>query len=155
MDAMQPIVSTVEIARPPAEVFAYATNPARFPEWQKDVVSVDFEGEPGIGTRFRTTRRIGPRQQTIVQEITEVDPPHRWAARGVGGPFRANGRISVEPLAGGTWSMVTFALDYEADGAGKLLLPLVARMTRAGAPKSYANLKRLLERSASLASGSG
>jgi hypothetical protein len=37
---MAPIVSTVEIARPPEEVFAYATNLSRFSEWQEGVVLV-------------------------------------------------------------------------------------------------------------------
>jgi uncharacterized protein YndB with AHSA1/START domain len=31
-------VSTIEIARPPQEVFTYVTDPARFAEWQYDVV---------------------------------------------------------------------------------------------------------------------
>ena len=31
---MSPIVSTIEIDRPPEEVFAYATDPTRFAEWQ-------------------------------------------------------------------------------------------------------------------------
>jgi uncharacterized protein YndB with AHSA1/START domain len=40
---MAPLVSTIEIARPPEEVFAYATNPTRFAEWQNDVVRVRFD----------------------------------------------------------------------------------------------------------------
>ena len=35
---MPPIVTSAEIGRPAAEVFAYATDPARFSEWQKGVV---------------------------------------------------------------------------------------------------------------------
>jgi hypothetical protein len=34
---MTPMVSTVEIDRPPEEVFAYVTDPSRFAEWQKNV----------------------------------------------------------------------------------------------------------------------
>jgi len=37
---MPPIVSRIDIARPPDEVFAYATDPSRFAEWQRDVVRV-------------------------------------------------------------------------------------------------------------------
>jgi len=37
---MPPNVTTIEIARPPAEVFAYVTDPSRFPEWQRDIVGV-------------------------------------------------------------------------------------------------------------------
>jgi uncharacterized protein YndB with AHSA1/START domain len=68
---MEPIVSTIEIDRPPDEVFAFATDPTRFPDWQKDVVSVEMEGK-GVGALFTTTRQIGPAKQTIVQEITQA-----------------------------------------------------------------------------------
>ncbi len=33
---MPPIVLTIEIARPPDEVFSYVTDPSRFAEWQED-----------------------------------------------------------------------------------------------------------------------
>jgi Polyketide cyclase / dehydrase and lipid transport len=58
---MPPIVSHIEIARPPEEVFAYITDPSRFPEWQHDVVRVDLQGNglAGVGARFTTTRRLG------------------------------------------------------------------------------------------------
>ena len=32
---MTPIVSKIEIAGPPEEVFSYVTDPSRFPEWQR------------------------------------------------------------------------------------------------------------------------
>lgn len=37
---MTPIVLTIDIACPPGDVFAYATNPAHFAEWQHDVTRV-------------------------------------------------------------------------------------------------------------------
>ena len=37
------IVSDVDIARPPDEVFSYVTDPSRFGEWQADVVSGHIE----------------------------------------------------------------------------------------------------------------
>jgi uncharacterized protein YndB with AHSA1/START domain len=48
---MPPIVSHIEIARPPEEVFAYITDPSRFHEWQHDVVRVDLQGDglAGVG----------------------------------------------------------------------------------------------------------
>jgi uncharacterized protein YndB with AHSA1/START domain len=35
---MSPTVVTIDIARPPTEVFAYATDPTRFAEWQQGVI---------------------------------------------------------------------------------------------------------------------
>jgi uncharacterized protein YndB with AHSA1/START domain len=144
---MAPIVSHFEIARSPEEIYPYITDPARFPEWQHDVARVHIEGDgpPGLGTRFTTTRRIGRVEQTTVQEITRDDPPSGWAARGVDGPFRPNAAVTIEPLGSG--SLVTVELDFEGHGVGKLLpLDAIRRIAARGAPRSFENLKNLLER---------
>jgi uncharacterized protein YndB with AHSA1/START domain len=145
---MAPIVSSVDVARPPGEVFAYATDPSRFAEWQRDVVRVRLEGDgpAGVGSRFTTTRRVGGTERTMTQEVTECRAPARWAARGVDGPIRPSATVTVEPLDGGTRSRVTFALDFEGHGIGRPLLPAVRRQTRRAAPVSYRNLKQRLER---------
>ena len=94
---MPPIVSSIEIDRPPDEVFSYVTDPSRFAEWQYDVLSVRLEGSspPRVGSRFTTIRRIGRAERTMTQEITEINPPTSWAARGVAGPIRPSASISV------------------------------------------------------------
>jgi hypothetical protein len=97
------------------------------------------------GSRFTTTRRIGRAERTMTQEITDVDAPHTWAARGIDGPVRPNASVTVEPH-GGTGSRVTFSLDFEGRGIGRLLVPLVVRpMAAKGAPVSYRHLKERLE----------
>jgi uncharacterized protein YndB with AHSA1/START domain len=142
-----PIVSSIEIDRPPDEVFSYVTDPSRFAEWQHDVVSVRIEGggPPRLGSRFTTTRRIGGVERTMTQEITEINPPRSWAAHGVAGPIRPNANITVEPLNDSTRSRVTFALAFEGHGIGVPLVPVVRRMAAKGAPRSYRNLKERLE----------
>ena len=144
---MPPIVSSIEIARPPEEVFSYVSDPSRFAEWQHDVVSVRIEGggPPRLGSRFTTTRWIGRAERTMTQEITEIDPPRSWAAHGVAGPIRPNANITVEPLNDSTRSRVTFALDFKGHGIGVPLVPVVRRMAAKGAPRSYRNLKERLE----------
>ena len=74
---MPPIVSHIDIACPPAEVFGYATDPSRFAEWQDDVVGVRIQGgRPlGVGSRFTTTRRVARLEFSYTQEITALDPP--------------------------------------------------------------------------------
>jgi uncharacterized protein YndB with AHSA1/START domain len=142
-----PIVSSIEIARPPVEVFSYVTDPSRFAEWQPDVVSVRIEGgrPPSVGSKFTTTRRIAGVERTMTQEITEISPPRSWAAHGVAGPIRPNANITIEPLNDSTRSRVTFELDFEGHGAGVPLVAVVRRMARKGAPTSYRNLKERLE----------
>jgi uncharacterized protein YndB with AHSA1/START domain len=139
---MAPLVSTIEIARSPEDVFAYATDPLHFPEWQPDVVSVRMIGD----SRFTTTRRITGAERTMTQQITRNDPPLGWAAQGIDGPIRPHATISVEPIEDGRQSRVTFSLDFEGHGLGVPLLPLVRRQAQKGAPISYRNLKEVLER---------
>ena len=136
---MAPLVSVIEIACPPREVFAVATQPLRFADWQPDVVRVQLLA----ASRFATTRRMTGGERTIVQEIIHNDPPNSWAARAVDGPVRPHATISVEPVGAG--SRVTFTLDFEGHGLGVALLPLVRRQAERAAPTSYRNLKKLLE----------
>src|SRR5687767_12028371 len=144
---MDPIVTTLDIARPPEAVFAVATDPTRFAEWQSDVIRVETD-QPiplPVGARFTTIRRIGGVERAIAQEVAETARPHRWAARSQTGPIRPNATIEIEPIDGGTGSRVTFTLDFVGRGIGVPLLPLVRRQTRRGAPVSYRRLKQLLE----------
>jgi uncharacterized protein YndB with AHSA1/START domain len=131
----------IEIARPPQEVFALATDPMRFAEWQSDVVRAQLL-DP---SRMTTTRRMTGGERTIVQEITRNDPPNSWAARAVDGPIRPHATITVEPINGGAGSRVTFTLDFDGHGLGVALVPVVRRQAEKAAPTSYANLKQLLE----------
>ncbi|MGH9243440.1 MAG: SRPBCC family protein [Acidimicrobiales bacterium] len=138
---MASLVSTIEIARPPEEVFAFATDPLRFSEWQRDVVSVHMFGD----SKFTTTRRFSGAKRTMTQQIIRNDPPRSWAARGIDGPLRPHATITVEPIDNGTRSQVTFTLEFEGHGLGAALVPLVRRQAGKGAPTSYRNLKQLLE----------
>jgi uncharacterized protein YndB with AHSA1/START domain len=141
---MAPIAHSIDIDRPANDVFAYATDPARFPEWQADVVRVSAEGGD-VGARFKTVRKIGGVERTMTQEITENAPPRTWAARGVDGPIRPHATVGVEPL-GAARCRVTFGLDFDGRGAAAALAPMVRRMAAKRAPASYQRLKELLER---------
>jgi carbon monoxide dehydrogenase subunit G len=140
---------SVEVDRPAAEVFAYATNPSKFHEWQQGVVSGSMEGdgEPSIGDHCLTTRRIGGSERPATSELLRRDPPHSWAVRGIDGPIRAQVDVTVEPLAD-TRSRLTIAVDFEGHGIGKLLVPLVVRrQARAEMPGNIAKLKERVEAS--------
>ena len=95
---MPPIVTSAEIERPAAEVFAYATDPARFSEWQKGVVDGRMEGPdnvsgtPAIGATCVTTRRIGGANRPSTSELVHIDPPRTW---GCGVQTARSGRLST------------------------------------------------------------
>jgi uncharacterized protein YndB with AHSA1/START domain len=142
---MAPIVSIVEVARPAEEAFAYVIDPNTMPEWQQGVVRGHMDGATTrIGSKCTTVRRIGGREREVVTEITEYDPPRRWADRGISGPIRAIVAVTVEPLADRSRSRVTIELDFTSHGIGKLLVPLVVR--RQAASEMPENMRRLKQR---------
>jgi uncharacterized protein YndB with AHSA1/START domain len=145
---MAPIVSSIEIARRPEEVFSYVTDPSRLAEWQESLVSARPEGggPPAVGSRVVTTRRVGRRERTMTMEMTSLSAPRSWAVRGIDGPVRAIANGTVEPLDDGARSRVTIELDFEGHGLGKLLVPLVVRrQAQQELPSNIRNLKERLE----------
>jgi uncharacterized protein YndB with AHSA1/START domain len=144
---MAPIVHSVEIDRGREDVFAYVTDPTRFPEWQEAVVRASPQGGGPLqqGSRISLTRRMGKREQTMTSELTDYRPPESYAFRVVDGPVRALGKGKFEAL-GDARTRFTFELDFEGHGIGKLLVPLfVRRQAAKELPESHANLKRKLE----------
>ncbi|CAN5214243.1 hypothetical protein BH18ACT9_BH18ACT9_17620 [soil metagenome] len=143
---MPPTVSSIEIARPRTQVFAYVTDPATFREWQAGVLSGSIEGNgnPRVGARCITTRQIGGAERASTSEVTSVDPPTSWSVRGIDGPIRALVDVTVEPLDGNSRSRVTISVDFEGHGVGRLLVPLVVR--RQAGREMPANCRRLKER---------
>jgi hypothetical protein len=144
---MPPITTSIEVGRSAEEVFAYATDPSRFSEWQKGVVSgrMDSDGAPQVGDHCLTTRRIGFADRPDTSELVRFDPPHHWGVRGLDGPIRAIVDVSVEPRSDASANL-TIALDFEGHGIGRLLVPLlVRREARREMPVNVATLKERLE----------
>ncbi len=143
--AMAPIASSIEVARPAEEVFAYVIDPSTMSEWQQGCVRGHMDGPTTrVGSKCTTVRRIGGREREVVTEITEYDPPRRWADRGTSGPIRAIVAVKVDPLADTSRARVTIELDFAGHGIGKLLVPLVVR--RQAAQEMPENMRRLKQR---------
>ena len=145
---MPPIVTTAEIGRPAAEVFAYATDPARFSEWQKGVVDGHMDGgaQPlAVGAKCVMTRRIGGADRPSSSELVRIDPPRAWRVEGTDGPVRAVVDVQVEPVTGSR-SRLTISVDFTGHGIGKILVPLMARReARKEMPQNMAALKHRME----------
>ena len=143
---MPPITVSAGVARPAAEVFAYATDPMRFAEWQQRVVSGRMaNGDHGAGAQCITVRRIGFADRASTSELVHIDPPRSWRIRGVDGPIRALVDVDVAPLTD-CRSRLTIAIDFERRRIGRVLAPLVVRReARKEMPANIAALKRRLE----------
>lgn len=147
---MPPVIASTEVDRPAEDVFAFATDPTRFSEWQTGVVDGHMDGPdvPVVGARCLTTRRIGFADRQSISELAHIDPPRTWGVRGIDGPIRAVVDVTVEPL-GARRSRLTISVDFAGHGIGKVLVPLVVRREAAREmPANVAALKRRLEGSA-------
>jgi uncharacterized membrane protein len=143
---MAPITHSVEINRSPEDVFAYLDDLSRHGEWQTQIVSVELLTDPPsrVGSRAKDTRRVPGGTREITYEITEHDPPRKASFRGLDGPIRPVGTVTVEPSGSG--SRVTLNLDLQGHGLlGKLLAPLARRDAAKHVPADQARLKERLE----------
>jgi uncharacterized membrane protein len=141
------IVESIEIARGPEDVFTYLDQLDRHGEWQDEVTDVKLvqEGPTRVGTRATETRNVPGGPRDVTYEVTEHDPPRTTSFRGIDGPVRVVGTVTVDPVDDGSHSRVTVELDFKGHGFGKLITPLVRREARKQVPKNQAALKERLE----------
>jgi hypothetical protein len=144
---MAPTIARTVVGRPAAEVFAYATDPTRFREWQQGLIEghLDQPGPGEVGTKCVTTRRIGGANRVFTSEFTHIDAPRTWGVRGIDGPVRATVDVTVEPLTE-TSSRLTIAVEFDGHGIGKVLVPLIVRrQAHKEMPANVEALKRRVE----------
>jgi carbon monoxide dehydrogenase subunit G len=140
-------VESIEIARTPEDVFAYLDELERHGEWQSQIESSHREtpGSTAVGTRATDLRRVPGRKQSVTYEITEHDPPRKTSFRGVNGPVRPVGTVTVEPVGEGA-SKVAIELELHGHGLlGLLVAPLARSQSRKLIPEDQERLKEQLE----------
>jgi uncharacterized protein YndB with AHSA1/START domain len=130
----------VAIDRPPAEVFAYVSDPANLPAWQGSCVAATADGPVAVGTRIMEKRRFLGREATTVVEVTEIEPDRLLMLDVVDGPVSFTVTHRLVPEGGGT------RLTISAEGEPGGLLRLGSRLlVRAVDEETRTNLERLKE----------
>ena len=114
---------TVDLPKPPSEVFPWLLEQDKVPQWTSDLDRYDVDGPLGTGTRV--TQKLSVAGGIVLDmEITRFDPPS-----GAETAFETNGvKVSsayvLEPNGGGT--RLTQTLDAKASGfTAKMLIPIV------------------------------
>lgn len=142
---MSAYAHTVEIERPPEEVFAFVTDPASYPRWQPSLVRVE-PGAPGplrLGSEATEVRRFLGRELETTWTCVEHEPCTRSAIECADGPVPFRGTFVIEPSPAGT----RFTWTVETRGAASRLGgPLVGRATKRELAANAGRLKELLER---------
>jgi carbon monoxide dehydrogenase subunit G len=126
---------TIDIARTPAEVFAYLTNVSNLPVWQAGVKSASArEG------KIEETRSFLGRELHTTLEIVDQDEPRVFSIRALNGPVLFTVRHELEPTDSGTRLTVSAEGDVPGFASG-----LVAQRAKSQFRKDFARLKEILE----------
>jgi uncharacterized protein YndB with AHSA1/START domain len=108
---------TIEVPRPIAEVFAYASNFGNTAQWDPGVVDSrkTSQGPVGVGTEFALRIRFGPRSIPMTYVVREYAPPKHVVLEGKGDSIHALDDIGFASIPGGT--RITYTADISMLGA--------------------------------------
>jgi hypothetical protein len=142
------VTTWTEIARPRAEVAAFAADPGNAPRWYENIESVHWETVPpvAVGSRIAFVARFLGRQLAYTYEVRDLVAGERLVMSTAEGPFPMETTYTWTDVGGGT--RMTLRNRGEPAGLTKLASPAVAAAMRRANRKDLAQLKRLLERGA-------
>ena len=142
------VTNTVEIDRPPADVWAVVSDYATDIRWRKGIVEMtpDVDGPPRVGTRVREVLELAGRTYTTETAVTDVGPGLTYAFTGAGTSGRVSGRRTVAPGASEGSARFSYEVELEPDQAmPRAVAPLLARWLRHSMRRDLRRLRRLVE----------
>jgi len=139
------VLTQIEIARPRADVAAYASDPANAPVWYENIESVEWRTPPPAapGTRVAFVARFLGRRLAYTYEIAELVAGERLVMRTSEGPFPMETTYTWADAPAGT--RMTLRNRGEPAGFARVGAPMMARSMRKANRKDLERLKRLLE----------
>lgn len=146
---MRRIERSIEVGRPPGEVFALLTDLDRLPEWATIVVATRDVSQVPLrrGNTFKQTVRVLGQEIESEWTVVDFDPPRRVAYTATA-PGGGEMRMTQTVGPAGDGSRVDLKVEYEVPGGllGELFDHLVMEEgNEREAEASLAALKRLLE----------
>ncbi len=134
------------IRRPAAEVFAFVSDAANNPSWQRGMVSCKWEGEGPVqvGSRYRQEARFLGRPVRSVFRVVELEPGRRIRIATVQSTFPITVERRVEPVDDATCTVSATIGGGPAVPA--LLRPVLRRLAQRSVDADYDRLVDLLER---------
>lgn len=140
------------IERSAEEVWAYAADIVRHPEWMAVTDARLLEGNgTEVGARARERLVMGPFRWDVDLVVSEAVPGRRIVWRSVGGaPFNGDVALDLAPI-GRNFTRATYRAAIQMHGVWRLLSPLVAMEGKAGQARELRLLKEHMETAPAMA----
>lgn len=140
------VVTEIEIARPRAEVAAYAMDPDNATKWYRNIKQVEWKTYKPlqIGTRLAFIAQFLGRTIAYTYEVIEIAPAERFVMATSEGPFAMETTYSWTDTAG-EGTMMTLRNRGRPSGFGKVAAPVMTSAMRRANAKDLARLKQILE----------
>jgi uncharacterized membrane protein len=139
----------IEIARPRAEVAAFAADPDNATAWYENIESVEWRTPQPlvVGSRLAFHARFLGRRLSYTYEVTELVPGERLVMRTAEGPFPMETTYLWSDTAGGGTRM-ELRNRGEPTGFSRVAAPVLSSAMRRANRKDLEQLKALVESSA-------
>ena len=141
------VTSQITIAKPRAEVAAYAADPDNATAWYVNIKSVEWETPRplAVGSRLAFVAAFLGRRLEYTYEVQEHVPGERFVMSTSEGPFPMETTYAWEDAAGGG-TIMTLRNRGEPSGFAKASAAVMARAMARANRKDLKRLKKLLER---------
>jgi hypothetical protein len=144
------VQSGIEIARPRAEVSAYACDPDNATAWYENIKAVEWKSPRPlvVGSQVAFVAQFLGRRLGYTYEVRELVPGERFVMSTAEGPFPMETTYNWEDTADGGTRM-TLRNRGEPAGFAKVTAPVMAAAMRRANRKDLRRLKRILEQGGS------
>lgn len=141
--------TSVEIDRPPAEVFAFVADFSNNPRWQRGMRACRWTTAPphGMGSTYEQEARFLGKDVRNTFRVTAFEPERRVSFESTSGSFPIAVTRTVEALGPGR-ARFTEEVEGDARGFYRMAEPLLGLLVRRSIKRDFPRLKRLLETSA-------
>ena len=142
------VTTEVEIARPRADVAAYAADPDNATSWYENIKSVAWKTSPPVaaGSQMEFVAEFLGRRLAYTYEVREHVPGERFVMSTAEGPFPMQTTYEWHDAPGGGTRM-TLRNRGEPSGFTKVAAPAMAAAMRRANRKDLRRLKEILEQS--------
>ena len=140
------VKTEIVIARPRAQVAAFAANPDNAPAWYVNIKSAEWKSgsKVAVGARVAFVAHFLGRRMAYTYEFVEYVPNERLVMRTAEGPFPMETTYTWETV-GRDSTLMRLRNFGEPAGFSKLVAPFMALAMRRANSKDLARLKARLE----------